>query len=192
MNTVHELKVYLEKNRTSPEEVAIKVNISNMTLRRLLKKPAQTKIPGKYRVQLGQLAMKDQALDINKINDVIDYLNESGEKITPDKVDKLKVDLDEKLKTASVDQSFKDKLKLLTQVALSGKNRKSQVVAIGALLYFINPFDLIPDYLPLGYIDDIGVITVALGAILKMKSNSDESVLLGTAEQTAITSALNH
>lgn len=34
-----------------------------------------------------------------------------------------------------------------------------------ALAYFILPFDLIPDFLPGGYVDDLGVLTAALGTV---------------------------
>ncbi len=33
----------------------------------------------------------------------------------------------------------------------------------GALSYFIMPIDAIPDFLPGGYVDDLGVLTAALG-----------------------------
>jgi uncharacterized membrane protein YkvA (DUF1232 family) len=40
---------------------------------------------------------------------------------------------------------------------------KSILILIGALLYFINPFDAIPDALPvIGYVDDVGVVAWVL------------------------------
>ena len=36
------------------------------------------------------------------------------------------------------------------------------VLSIAALLYFVNPFDLIPDFLGFGLLDDIGVIGFAM------------------------------
>ena len=46
------------------------------------------------------------------------------------------------------------------------------IAVIGVILYFINPFDLIPDVIPLaGYLDDAAVAGTALKLI---KSDLDE------------------
>ena len=43
---------------------------------------------------------------------------------------------------------------------------KAKAVIIGALGYFITPFDLIPDFLPLiGYTDDFGALMMALATV---------------------------
>ncbi|MFW6062168.1 MAG: YkvA family protein [Planctomycetota bacterium] len=40
------------------------------------------------------------------------------------------------------------------------------VLAVAALLYFLNPFDVIPDFLGgLGLLDDVTVLTAVLGAV---------------------------
>ena len=40
---------------------------------------------------------------------------------------------------------------------------KSIAVLIGAILYFLNPFDAIPDAIPVvGYVDDVGVVAWVL------------------------------
>lgn len=42
----------------------------------------------------------------------------------------------------------------------------SIITAIAALVYFVSPIDLIPDYIPvIGYIDDAAVVAFALNAI---------------------------
>ena len=43
-----------------------------------------------------------------------------------------------------------------------------KALAVGALLYFIIPFDSIPDFAPfVGYLDDIGVITAVVAYLGK-------------------------
>jgi len=43
---------------------------------------------------------------------------------------------------------------------------RSVLLAIGALLYFLDPFDVVPDQLPLlGYVDDGAVIAFVVNAI---------------------------
>ncbi len=49
---------------------------------------------------------------------------------------------------------------------------KVRFLAIAALIYFIQPFDLIPDSIPIiGYADDLVVMSVALGEIYSMYSS---------------------
>ena len=43
--------------------------------------------------------------------------------------------------------------------------RKSILWAVLAILYFLSPIDLIPDFLPGGYLDDIAVISFVLKRI---------------------------
>lgn len=45
-------------------------------------------------------------------------------------------------------------------------SNKSLVILIGALLYLLMPLDAIPDFIPgVGYLDDAGVIAMALGTV---------------------------
>jgi uncharacterized membrane protein YkvA (DUF1232 family) len=47
--------------------------------------------------------------------------------------------------------------------------KKSKLIILGALGYFILPFDLIPDFIPfIGYTDDLAVLA---GAIVSVASN---------------------
>lgn len=44
--------------------------------------------------------------------------------------------------------------------------RKS--IVIGALIYFITPIDLIPDFIPItGYLDDLGIVTFVINFLGK-------------------------
>lgn len=56
-------------------------------------------------------------------------------------------------------------LKLYYAMAL-GKATPEQIVAIiAALGYFISPVDAVPDLLPGGYLDDAGVLTLAVSML---------------------------
>lgn len=45
--------------------------------------------------------------------------------------------------------------------------RQAKLVIIGALGYLVLPVDLIPDFIPGGHVDDLGVVTAAIWQILK-------------------------
>jgi uncharacterized membrane protein YkvA (DUF1232 family) len=42
---------------------------------------------------------------------------------------------------------------------------KAKLIAISALVYFISPFDIVPDFLPFGFTDDGAAIAAAVAAI---------------------------
>src|SRR5262245_8481159 len=47
--------------------------------------------------------------------------------------------------------------------------QRYKVLAVAALLYFVNPFDAIPDWLPgVGYIDDVGALTALIVSVRKI------------------------
>jgi len=53
---------------------------------------------------------------------------------------------------------------------------KSKAVIIGSLGYFIMPFDLIPDFLPIiGYTDDFGALMMALATVSMYIDNEVKS-----------------
>jgi len=39
------------------------------------------------------------------------------------------------------------------------------ILVVGALVYLINPFDLIPDFLPAGFVDDAAVIAFVISMV---------------------------
>lgn len=55
---------------------------------------------------------------------------------------------------------FGHQIEKIYDLLISGKlSRRDKAIIIGALLYFINPFDLVPDITPiLGFLDDMSVI----------------------------------
>lgn len=59
--------------------------------------------------------------------------------------------------------SFGKKIETLFEWLTSGKlSKQDKAIVIGALLYFLNPFDVIPDITPfIGFTDDFGIIYFA-------------------------------
>lgn len=41
----------------------------------------------------------------------------------------------------------------------------TMALVAGAVLYFLNPLDLLPDFLPLGFLDDAGIVILALKSV---------------------------
>lgn len=76
---------------------------------------------------------------------------------------------------ASYKDSNKDRLKILVELEelydlfVSGKLKgKDKALVVGTLLYFINPFDLIPDITPfVGFVDDAALILFVCRYLLK-------------------------
>ena len=44
-------------------------------------------------------------------------------------------------------------------------NKSSIILALAGLIYVVSPLDVIPDFLPLGFLDDITIITWAIARI---------------------------
>ncbi len=50
--------------------------------------------------------------------------------------------------------------------AYSGVARANLLLIVGAVVYFLMPADLVPDFIPgLGFVDDVAVITRVVGAV---------------------------
>lgn len=61
-------------------------------------------------------------------------------------------------------------------------SKKSIVAVVAALIYFVNPFDLIPDFIPvLGQIDDM----LVLGYLIKMLNKEIERFMAWQQQQEA-------
>lgn len=182
---VADLRTYLKTTGTSPEKFAREVQLSHMTIRRWLRKPDETAIPKKYYGLLKPLLQgasnspNDAELDLDSqaqssITEKLRSLDMAGvmeeiEKSGQDFQDfqTLNQDLKSKLKTGSFDELFVGFCKSLFEAAKNPISTPSiRAVAIGALLYFINPIDLIPDHIPgIGYLDDLAVLSVAVNYI---------------------------
>jgi uncharacterized membrane protein YkvA (DUF1232 family) len=191
--TIKDLRKHLETTRQSPEQLAQKVNVSNMTIRRLLKRPDDEKIPAKYIANFSRmmspnnsLAEIEQFQNVNEsemsFEDVIEDLKQTGEKVK-DPVD-VEVQLNEKLTDPRIKGDFLSRVKYLKDVAFDKHaTRLAKAVAFGALLYLINPMDLIPDNLvPFGYVDDLAILSIAIGYLMRKGLSPSHSASVKTAK----------
>jgi len=76
---------------------------------------------------------------------------------------------EEKIQNVGSVGPFISKLKELYERFTSGKGTPSEIILIGsALLYFIIPVDVIPDYIfPIGYLDDAIAVQLATNSLVK-------------------------
>lgn len=162
----------------SPEALALLAPVSNMTIRRLLRQPSKTPVPPKYCTHLVPILMSASLVSSSKtptgdIYEVVDHLHLDGENVQDLKG--LKSGLKAKLNEVGTD--LKTLASHLWEYASARKTKQtilSRSIAIGAILYFINPFDLIPDSIPVfGYLDDFAVMTLALAQIRKLAAKSE-------------------
>lgn len=54
---------------------------------------------------------------------------------------------------------------LILWYAFPAASAGDKAIIVGALAYFISPLDVIPDYLPGGFVDDAGVVAAAVAKI---------------------------
>jgi uncharacterized membrane protein YkvA (DUF1232 family) len=155
----------------SPEKFADQAGLSHMTIRRWLKRKDLDPIPEKYEPLLFPLFSSSPQQFSNPLpgqltaSSLMSEIEKSGEAF--ENVEKLNEDVNEKLKTARVDRLFVDYCKqLLAAIKSSKSSMKSKAVAIGALIYFVSPIDLIPDHIAVvGYLDDFAVLSLAVNTI---------------------------
>lgn len=71
------------------------------------------------------------------------------------------------MKTLSGVGPFLEQLKNMYSLFINGRGTPRELMLMGgALLYFIMPVDLIPDYIfPIGYIDDAAAVQVILNQL---------------------------
>jgi uncharacterized membrane protein YkvA (DUF1232 family) len=175
MNSVAELAAYLAEHQLSPEKVAKRVKISNMTIRRLLQKPGSTALTERYRFLLnlelaGQAQTRNEPLKAEQLSGLLPFINElqrTGRR--QGSLLKLRREIKRKFSEDGFSGIFcRDLISDLSAVASSRTlPRITCYLALGALAYFVNPFDFIPDaMIGVGYLDDFAVLSLVHDFIL--------------------------
>lgn len=166
LETVGQLRKYLAETKQSPEQFALNLQVSNMTVRRLLARGDSHPIPAKYRTQFQRLA----SANLGTFANLLDDIEKSGGEVSD--VSKLRAQVKNKLREAKFERTFTDKIRSVAKQAFS-KTGPRRALCVGALLYLINPFDLIPDALGVaGYLDDYAVMALVCDALSRVKAFS--------------------
>lgn len=65
-------------------------------------------------------------------------------------------------------------------------NKSSIILALAGLIYVVSPLDVVPDFLPLGFLDDITVITWAIAKIADelLKYSQWKSTLISNTSES--------
>lgn len=126
--------------------------------------------------------MNNVETSLKKVEENFKDSKKEAEKLIEDK-DKTNKKLDEAFRKASENKGKLEEvwnyLQLFFSISrdyINGKYRKvpkgSIIAIIGALIYFLSPIDLIPDFIPvIGYIDDIFVLGLVFSQV---KSDLEE------------------
>lgn len=110
--------------------------------------------------ELGYSSVDDREV---KFSD-FDELDFGGEKETDERIRFVEENLWSKLSKSGEKLTFaKDIYALFNYMRDKYVPWYRKAIVVGALIYFITPFDAIPDLAPLfGYLDDLGVVTATL------------------------------
>lgn len=149
------------KNRVAQKKTRAKRSTSKAT-----KRTAKNRRTARPTIQKRSVSKKEAE----------ETLRKKAEKVKPGDVEKMlkkSEEIQEKFETGAPLAKFLDDLKLLFAIVRdywNGKYREipywSIVAIVAALLYVLNPFDLIPDIIPvIGYVDDAAVVAVCLAQV---------------------------
>jgi len=181
--TIGDLRKFLVESDQSPEIFSSQIPISNMTLRRLLELGDQETVPEKYfavinapiryeaapAIKLAPVALVTSGFEKTQNEIIADLRLAAGATVeSATGVATLKKDLKNRRKILGVPPLLVKGVSKLKGFVEDSKNPAIRHVAVGALLYFLNPFDLVADsIIGIGLIDDLGIITIALNKIIR-------------------------
>jgi uncharacterized membrane protein YkvA (DUF1232 family) len=195
IRTVADLRNYLAERALSPEAFSHQCLISNMTLRRLLAQSEQKTIPQKYWATLDRAV--SQSPDLETTTSFLKF----GEFITEDfsafaktleeqgkgehDLEKMKRDISEKNKNPHIGKKLKELVRTLFEAIKNDQvSKKDKVLVIGALLYFLNPIDLIPDSIVgVGYLDDYAALSLVAARVVHQAKSSPGKLKKDPGEQ---------
>lgn len=180
--TIGDLKRYMAAHGLSPERVASATQISNMTIRRLLKKKESLAVPPRYQLQVRAFLQAGEGkpspdglatliegngleLGGGDFRELLEELRESGENCKD--AARVEESARSKLGDPSIGNALKENVrKILEAVRSKEVGLKERALGVGALLYFVNPFDLVPDAIPgVGYVDDFAVLMIVVALL---------------------------
>ena len=176
METIGDLRAFLNERSWSCETLAEKVPVSNMTLRRLLARPDSDRIPEKY-VSLLNAPFSGHSAEIDDVAIVLSGMQQTRAEVAQTLCDDGGAVRDPRLLLTQVQAKVRQnhvpaKLKSLLKDAtttFNGLGRMGQCLILGACAYFMNPFDLIADpIVGIGFVDDIGILSI-VGQKLRSK-----------------------
>ncbi len=176
---VADISLHLEKTGDSPEKFAKQIQLSNMTIRRWLKKPMDFEIPEKYHPLLDRhfhgktvettqnheipewMTARSQQFGAN-YTEMVSTLQNNGESVPEEQ--SVYQAVETKLTEKGIDQVLRDYASQVMALIKSGNLIKSaKAICLGSLLYLVDPMDLVPDAIPiLGYLDDMAVLSMAM------------------------------
>jgi len=166
IRSVADLKRYLKENALSPENLAQRTSISNMTIRRLLARDGHTLIPPRYHAQLDRLLPRDpvvqghlQALSVD-LDSLFGHVRGLAAQNTRS-VSALATETSKYLRSCSLKDSLRPLIQRIVQQARKQHPLASRSLALGALIYFLSPVDFIPDITAItGFLDDFAVLSL--------------------------------
>lgn len=165
---VRDLRRLLDERGESPEQLAARTGVSNMTWRRLLAKRDATALPEKYRAILERHFAPAPVLDAEGIaltglggseSKLLERVAQDGR--AAGNLETVVRDADRKRSTTPhlperLVANIAGLVALLPSAPLAAK-----ALIAGALVYFLNPLDLVADALMgIGFVDDVGVLGI--------------------------------